>query len=192
MSTPAEAFRALAALFEASAEAHAAAVTRYADLAWSTLESGGRLYFAGNGGSAADAQHCAAEYVVRYGRDRRALPAVALGSDIALLTAASNDLGFETAFAREVEALGVEGDLLVLHSTSGRSPNLLAAARASRALGMTVVGLLGRDGGPLKALVDHAIVVEHNDTGRIQLVHMAIEHWVVGEVERRLVAGAGE
>lgn len=190
MSTPAQALRALAALLESSAVAHEAEVLRYADLAWDTLARGGRLYFAGNGGSAADAQHCAAEYVVRYGRDRRALPAMALGSDIALLTAAGNDLGFEAAFAREVEALARRGDLLVLHSTSGRSPNLLAAARTARVLGVTVVGLLGRDGGPLRSLVDLAIVVNHDDTGRIQLVHMAIEHWVVGEVERRL--GAGE
>lgn len=190
MSTPAQALRALAALLESSAVAHEAEVLRYADLAWDTLARGGRLYFAGNGGSAADAQHCAAEYVVRYGRDRRALPAMALGSDIALLTAAGNDLGFEAAFAREVEALARRGDLLVLHSTSGRSPNLLAAARTARELGVTVVGLLGRDGGPLRSLVDLAIVVNHDDTGRIQLVHMAIEHWVVGEVERRL--GAGE
>jgi len=189
MSTPAQAFRALAALLESSAVALEADVLRYADLAWGTLARGGRLYFAGNGGSAADAQHCAAEYVVRYGSDRRALPAIALGSDIALLTAAGNDLGFEAAFAREVEALARRGDLLVLHSTSGRSPNLLAAARTARELGVTVVGLLGRDGGPLRSLVDLAIVVSHDDTGRIQLVHMAIEHWVVGEVERRLGAG---
>lgn len=186
MSSPAAALRALAALLEESADRHASDVARYAQLVWETLAGGGRLYFAGNGGSAADAQHCAAEYVVRYGRDRRALPAVALGSDIALLTAASNDLGFETAFAREVEALAVRGDLLVLHSTSGRSPNLLAAARAARALGVRVVALLGRDGGPLRELADLAIVIAHDDTGRIQLVHMAIEHWVVGDVERRL------
>jgi D-sedoheptulose 7-phosphate isomerase len=192
LTPPDGALRALAALLETSAEQHSASVRRYAELVWDTLQGGGRLYFAGNGGSAADAQHCAAEYVVRYGRDRRALPAVALGSNVALLTAASNDLGYEEALAREVEALAGRGDLLILHSTSGRSPNLLAAARAARTKGAAVVGLLGRDGGPLRDLVDLAIVIAHDDTGRIQLVHMAIEHWVVGEVERRLVTGNGE
>ncbi len=184
-----EAFAALAALLDRSAGEHADTIetiaTRFAD----TLRSGGTLYFAGNGGSAADAQHCAAEYVVRYSHalpSRRAFAAVALGTDVAMLTAAGNDLGFEHAFARQVEALVGEGDVLVLHSTSGRSPNLLLAASTARSQGATVVALLGRDGGPLRALADIALVVDHDDTGRIQVVHMAVQHVIVGIVESRL------
>ena len=103
-----------------------------------------------------------------------------------MLTAASNDLGFERAYARQVEALVTKRDLLILHSTSGQSPNLLAAARVARTKGATVVALLGRDGGPLRHLADIALVVDHDDTGRIQLVHMAAQHVIVGMVESRL------
>ncbi len=179
-------FEALAELLVASEKAHRDAIGRYAELVSATLSRGGTIFFGGNGGSAADAQHCAAEYVVRYGATRRALPAIALGTNPSLLTAASNDFGFEHAFAREIEALAAPGDLVVLHSTSGRSPNLLTAARTARDAGATVVALLGRDGGPLRSLVDLPIVIAHDDTGRIQLVHMAIEHYVVGLVEDAL------
>jgi D-sedoheptulose 7-phosphate isomerase len=113
---------------------------------------------------------------------------VALGTDVALLSAASNDLTFEKAYARQVEALVTQRDLLILHSTSGRSPNLLAAAEAARVKGTPVIALLGRDGGPLRAMADIALVVDHDDTGRIQLVHMAVQHVIVGLVESRLTA----
>jgi D-sedoheptulose 7-phosphate isomerase len=111
---------------------------------------------------------------------------VALGTDVAMLTAASNDLTFEKAYARQVEALVTKRDLLILHSTSGQSPNLIEAAKAARAKGATVLALLGRDGGSLRALADLALVVDHDDTGRIQLVHMAAQHVIVGMVEARL------
>jgi D-sedoheptulose 7-phosphate isomerase len=153
------------------------------------LRGGGTLFFAGNGGSAADAQHCAAEYVVRYARNRRALPALALGTDPAFTTAAGNDYGFEHVFARQLAGLGKPGDLLVLHSTSGRSPNLLAAARTARELGIGTVALLGKGGGPLRELVDQALIVASEDTGHIQLVHMAIEHVLCGIVEDALFGG---
>jgi D-sedoheptulose 7-phosphate isomerase len=153
------------------------------------LRGGGTLFFAGNGGSAADAQHCAAEYVVRYARNRRALPALALGTDTAFTTAAGNDYGFEHVFARQLAALGKPGDLLVLHSTSGQSPNLLAAARMARELGIGTVALLGKGGGPLRELVDEALTVASEDTGHIQLVHMAIEHVLCGIVEDTLFGG---
>jgi D-sedoheptulose 7-phosphate isomerase len=155
-----------------------------------TLRRGGTLLFAGNGGSAADAQHCAAEYVVRYARTRRALPALALGIDPALASAAGNDFGFEQVIARQVEALGRPGDLLVLHSTSGRSPNLLAAARTARERGLGTVAFLGKGGGPLAALVEEALVVASDDTGHIQLVHMAVEHVLVELVEAELLGPA--
>src|SRR5437868_13155708 len=122
-----------------------------------TVRSGGTLYFCGNGGSAADAQHMATEYVVRYMRNRRAYPAVALTTDTSLLTAAGNDFGFEYVFARQVEALCRRGDLLVIHSTSGNSPNVVEAARAARAKGVGVPALSGRDGGALRPLATHKV-----------------------------------
>ena len=184
-----ESFAALSALLQRSATLHAETIEAIAGRFAETLQDGGTLFFGGNGGSAADAQHCAAEYVVRYTHRhpaRAAYSALALGTDVAMLTAASNDLGFERAYARQVEALVTSRDLLVLHSTTGRSPNLLAAARAARARGAGVIALLGRDGGPLRELADIALVVDHDDTGRIQLVHMAAQHVIVGMVESRL------
>ena len=164
----------------------AAAAARYVE----TLRAGGTLFFCGNGGSAADAQHIATEYVVRYSKARRPLAALALTTDTSLLTAASNDLGFERVFARQVEALCRPGDLLVLHSTSGDSPNLLAAARAARDRSVRTVGFLGRGGGALATQVDDAIVVPSDDTGRIQVIHLALEHLIVELVEVELAAGA--
>jgi D-sedoheptulose 7-phosphate isomerase len=170
----------------ALADRVAAASRRYAD----TLRAGGTLFFCGNGGSAADAQHIATEYVVRYAGARRPLAAVALTTDSSLLTAAANDLGFERVFARQVEALCRKGDLLVLHSTSGESRNLLAAAEAARERSVATVAFLGRGGGPLAGRVDESIVVPSDDTGRIQVIHLALEHLIVELVEAELIRGA--
>jgi D-sedoheptulose 7-phosphate isomerase len=150
-----------------------------------TLRSGGTLFFCGNGGSAADAQHLAAEYVVRFREVRRALPAVALTVDSSVLTAAGNDLGFEEVFARQVEALARPGDLLILHSTSGESENLVRAARAARAKGVGTVAFLARGGGRLRGEVDAAVVVPVDDTARAQEVHLALGHLVCEWTERR-------
>ena len=144
------------------------------------LRDGRTLFFAGNGGSAADAQHVAAEYVVRFRKTRPALAAIALTVDTSVLTAGGNDLGFEQVFARQVEALGRAGDVLVLHSTSGESANLLAAARAARERGMTVVAFLGRGGGKLLPLADLAFVVASEETSRIQEIHLAAQHAIAG------------
>jgi len=179
----------LAALAGAS-KALAPQVARIAARYVEALRGGGTLYFCGNGGSAADAQHVAAEYVVRYAGTRRALAAVALTTDTSLLTAAGNDLGFEQIFARQVEALCRPDDLLVLHSTSGRSANLVAAARAARTRGTRTVAFLGRDGGALAGEVDEALVVPADDTGQIQILQLALEHLVVELVESTLL-GAG-
>lgn len=144
-----------------------------------TLAQGGTLFFAGNGGSAADAQHIATEYVVRFhATQRRALRAVALTTDTSLLTAAANDLGFEEVFARQVEALARPGDTLVLHSTSGNSANLVRAAHQARAMNVTVVALLGGDGGKLAGCVDHAFVVAPRGTARVQELQLAIQHQI--------------
>ena len=164
------------------APAVAVLALRYAE----TLRGGGTLFFAGNGGSAADAQHLATEYVVRFKASRRPYAAIALTTDTSLLTAAGNDLGFEQIFVRQIEALGRAGDLLVLHSTTGASPNLLAAAGAARIRGLGVVAFLGGGGGALRALVDEAIVSPSDDSSRIQEMHLALEHLIVEAIEAEL------
>jgi D-sedoheptulose 7-phosphate isomerase len=156
--------------------------SRYADV----LRGGGTLYFCGNGGSAADAQHMAAEYVIRYSANRPAFAALALTTDSSILTAGGNDLGFEQVFARQVEAHCRPGDLLILHSTSGQSSNLVAAAQAARARGVPVVAWLGKGGGSLARLVDEAVIIPSNVTSLVQLMHLALEHLVVEAVEREL------
>jgi D-sedoheptulose 7-phosphate isomerase len=179
----------LAALAARMAREHAAAVAELADRYAACVRSGGTLFFAGNGGSAADAQHLATEYVVRYQANRPPLRAQALTTDTSLLTACANDLGFSEVFARQVEALARPGDLLVLHSTSGESPNVLAAAQAAKARGVGVVAFLGKSGGPLRALADVAVVVPSDDTARIQEIHLALEHAICGLVEEQLRSG---
>jgi len=154
----------------------------------SALRGGGTLLFAGNGGSAADAQHLAAEYVVRFQSSRPALRAIALTTDTSILTASANDMGFDEVFARQVEALGRPGDVLVLHSTSGESPNVLRAAQTAKARGIAVVAFLGKGGGALRELADVALVVPSDDTARIQEIHLALEHLICELVEERLRA----
>ncbi len=163
-----------------------------ADLVVDCLEAGGKLLFCGNGGSAADAQHLATEYVVRFRDDRQPLAAMALTTDTSLLTAAGNDYGFERVFARQVEALGRPGDVLFLHSTSGRSPNLLAAARAAKEAGVRTIAMLGGGGGPLKELVDLAVVVPTSNGAHAQELHVAIGHAICELVEHRLRADREE
>ena len=176
----------LAALAGRVASEQADEIAAIADRYETALRGGGTLFFAGNGGSAADAQHLATEYVVRYQSNRPAMRAVALTTDTSLLTACANDMGFDEVFARQVEALAEPGDLLVLHSTSGESPNVIRAAQAARARGVGVVALLGRTGGELKDLADVALIIPSDDTARIQELHLAIEHVICDLVEDRL------
>ncbi len=159
------------------------AIAAYARDAAETLRRGGKLLFCGNGGSAAHAQHLAAEYVVRFSDDRKALPAMALSADTSVLTACANDLGFEQVFSRQVEALGRPGDLLVLHSTSGESQNLVQAARAAREAGIRTVGVLASGGGRVGELVDISVVVPTDRPSRAQEIHLAIGHVVCRHVE---------
>ena len=189
VETAAASLGALAALAERVASEMAGDIARIAELAAGALADGRKLMFCGNGGSAADAQHLATEYVVRFRADRRPLPALALTTDTSLLTAAANDLGFEHVFARQVEALGQRGDILFLHSTSGRSPNLLRAAEAGRAAGVVTVGMLAGDGGPLAAEVDHALILPTADGARAQELHLTIGHIICGLAEGRVHAG---
>ena len=176
----------LATLAGRVAAEQADAIAAIADRYEATLRGGGTLFFAGNGGSAADAQHVATEYVVRYRNNRPAMRAVALTTDSSLLTACANDMGFDEVFARQVEALAEPGDLLVLHSTSGESPNVIRAAQAAKARGVGVVALLGRSGGKLKDIADLVLVVPAIETARIQELHLAIEHVICDLVEDRL------
>ncbi|HEX7020844.1 MAG TPA: SIS domain-containing protein [Gemmatimonadaceae bacterium] len=151
-----------------------------------TVARRGTLFFCGNGGSAADAQHLATEYVVRYMRNRSAYPAIALTTDTSLLTAAGNDIGFDLIFSRQVEALAREGDLLIIHSTSGNSPNVLKAAEAARARGVRVLAFSARDGGELRKLADHSVIIPTQRTDRAQELHLCIEHLICDLVERSL------
>jgi D-sedoheptulose 7-phosphate isomerase len=152
------------------------------------IGAGGKILIAGNGGSAADASHFAGEMIVRLtaDRNRQALPAIALCTDPAAMTAAANDFGFEKVFARQVEGLGNKGDMLFVISTSGNSMNLVTAARTAKELGMLTVGLLGNDGGSLVGIVDRALVVPHVSTQRIQEEHIFIIHLLVELVESDL------
>ena len=166
-----------------TAESLAPQIATALDMVRSTVRQGGTHLFCGNGGSAADAQHLATEYVVRYMRNRRAYPAIALTTDSSLLTAAGNDLGFDEIFARQVEALARPGDLLIIHSTSGNSPNVLRAAEAARALGVPVLAFSARDGGALAGLADHSVVIPTDRTDRAQELHLCIEHLICEIVE---------
>ena len=174
----------LSQLVVRSGEELAGAAAVLADQVLETFERGGKLLFCGNGGSAADAQHLAAEYVVRFARARRPLAAIALTTDTSILTAGGNDFGFDSVFARQVRALGRPGDLLVLHSTSGESENLLRAADAAREIGVRSVALLARGGGRLRERVDSALVVPTDVTARAQEVHLALQHIVCDLVDQ--------
>lgn len=178
--------RELADLALEVAETCSAAIEAYASAACETLEGGGKLLFCGNGGSAADAQHLAAECVVRLHTARRPLPAIALTTDTSVLTACANDLGYDEVFARQAEALASRGDLLVLHSSSGNSPNLLRAAQAAEAAGVRTVGVLARGGGKLRPLVDIAVVVPTDHVSHAQEIQLAIGHIVCRHVEATL------
>jgi D-sedoheptulose 7-phosphate isomerase len=177
----------LSDLARQSAAALDDAVSRYADMVRATIAGGGTVFIAGNGGSAAHAQHIATEYVVRYKPiKRRAISVIALSTDSSLLTAGANDLGFDYVFARQVEAHGKNGDLLVLVSTSGNSANLLRAAEAAKSRGLSTVGLLAAGGGPLGKMVDLAIVVPTADAALAQEIQLAIDHHVCALIEASL------
>jgi D-sedoheptulose 7-phosphate isomerase len=159
------------------------AATRAAEIITNALLADRKILFAGNDGSAADAKHLATELVVRFVTDRPALPAIALTTDGSLFTAADNDLGFEHMFSRQVLGLGQNGDVFVALSTSGRSPNILAAAKAARERGLTVIGFTGAKGDALAALCDVTLRVPSTTTALIQQVHMAAGHTICAIAE---------
>lgn len=161
-------------------------VVRAAEIISATLKSDGKLLIFGNGGSAADAQHIAGELVNRFLQERKALPAIALSTDGGVLTCIANDTGFENVFARQIEALGREGDVCVAISTSGQSDNIVAACAQARLQGIKVIGLLGRDGGKVAALCDLALIVPSDDTQRIQETHNLIGHILCELIESEI------
>ncbi|MFQ5728759.1 MAG: SIS domain-containing protein [Waddliaceae bacterium] len=157
-----------------------------------TLESGNKILFAGNGGSASDAQHLAAEFIGRFSRERRSLPAIALTTDTSILTALGNDYGFDKIFSRQVEGLAKEGDLFIGISTSGNSGNLMAAVEECKVKTCKTIGFLGRDGGKLGKMVDLPIVVESKNTARIQEFHIMMGHILCDLVEKQFARETSE
>ena len=181
-------FRETAGLLQRLASDFVPQVEAGAQLMSETLRAGGKVLFCGNGGSAADSQHLATELVVRLSAafPRRALGGLALTTDSSALTACANDFSFEQIFARQVEAIGREGDCLVAISTSGNSANVLAAVRVARERGIRVLGLLGGDGGSLAAECDLALIVPARDPGRVQECHIALGHNLIALAEREV------
>ena len=166
-------------------------VARAATLVNDALRGGRKVLFAGNGGSAADAQHLAAELVVRFVVNRKALPALALTTDSSVLTAIGNDFGFDQLFARQIAALGQAGDVLVAISTSGRSPNILAACGEARERKLSVIGLTGAGGGSMSELCDVLVRVPSKQTALIQQVHIAVGHIICAVAEEEVSTPPG-
>jgi D-sedoheptulose 7-phosphate isomerase len=158
-------------------------VTIAGRLATDTLLAGGKIFFCGNGGSAADSQHLAAELVGRFVNDRPPLAAIALSTDSSVLTCVGNDYSFDEIFARQVTALGRNGDLLIGISTSGNSKNIIRAIEEAKKIGIKTLGLLGRDGGKIKMICDQSIIVSSDTTARIQECHILIGHTLCGIIE---------
>jgi len=170
-----EAFRVQAPAVEAAGKRLAA-----------VLATGGKLLTCGNGGSATDAMHLAEELVGRFDKDRRPLAAVSLSSDAALLTCIGNDFGYDAVFSRQVEGIGKAGDALIVFTTSGKSPNVVAALKAAKAQGLVTVAVLGKGGGACAGLAEHEIIVPGNITARIQEVHTFVLHVWLSLIEREL------
>ena len=169
-------------------EQNADRVEQVAGMVADALESGNKVLVMGNGGSAGDSQHFAAEIVGRFKMERRGLPAIALTTDTSILTAVGNDYGFEQIFSRQVEALATAGDVVIGISTSGNSPNVLKAVELARSAGCRTVGLLGKNGGTIKGIVDLDITIPGDETARIQEGHITVIHIVCDLVERKLFA----
>lgn len=168
-----------------TAEKSAGEIIKAADIIAGTFKKSGKLLICGNGGSAADSQHIAAEMTVRFMKERKALPAIALTTDTSVITAEGNDHGFDTIFSRQVEALGNKGDVLLAITTSGQSPNVIEAAKASRKKGMMVIGLTGPKAGALEKYCKICIKTIGDKTFRIQESMLMVEHAICDLVERK-------
>lgn len=164
----------------------APAFEKMLDACEQSIRGGGKIMFFGNGGSAGDSQHLATELSVRYIKDRAPIAAIALTTDTSSLTAIGNDMGFDSLFSRQIEALGRKGDIAFGISTSGKSKNVLQALEAARQKGITTIGLSGRDGGQMNALCDIILIVPSNTTARIQEMHITLGQMLCGALEQRL------
>lgn len=173
-----------------SLEAQSEVLTEIASLFIKSLTSGGKIIFIGNGGSAADAQHLAAELIGRFKKNRKPFASIALTTNTSILTAISNDFGFEETFSRQIEALADKKDLVVGISTSGISKNIIHAIEKAKKLGLKCIGFLGKDGGGLKSLVDVNLTISSNDTPSIQEMHILAGHIICGLVEDYLATNA--
>lgn len=163
-----------------------APITLLAERLIETFRIGNKLLVMGNGGSAADAQHFAAEIVSRFRMERPGLPAIALSTDTSIITAIGNDYGFERIFSRQIEALAVPGDAVIGISTSGNSPNVQRALEVARQAGCTTIGLLGKDGGSIKTVCDITLIIPSNDTPRVQEGHITVIHILCDLIEQGL------
>lgn len=178
-----ESLRQAASLLQRVADELTPRIGEAAAMLIEALGRGGRVFFAGNGGSAAEAEHLAGELIGRFQGERRPLPAIALGTDLGVLTALANDYGYEEAYARQLEGLAAAGDVLVVLSTSGNSKNLVTLLQRAARLAVRRIGLLGRGGGRCRQLVDLAIVVPSDDIPHIQEAHLAIGHSLCAAID---------
>jgi D-sedoheptulose 7-phosphate isomerase len=180
----------LAAFERATQDAAMLATARkIADVAIAALRAGNKLLLAGNGGSAGDAQHIAAEITGRYKLDRPAYAAIALTTDTSALTAIANDYGYDQVFSRQVQGLGRRGDVLIGLTTSGRSPNILAALKIAREQGLVTVGFTGTKGQAMASTCDHLLVAPTDDTPIVQQIHLAVAHGICEAIERAMMGG---
>ena len=179
-----EAQRVMTCMLEQPAIQHAVEAAALACI--ESLQNKRKILLAGNGGSAADAQHIAGEFVSRFAFDRPGLPAIALTTDTSILTAIGNDYGYEKLFSRQVQALGQVGDVFIAYSTSGKSPNILAALEGAKSQGLICIGFTGNRGGPMVQLCDHLLEVPSADTPKIQEGHLVLGHILCGLVEQAI------
>jgi len=167
-------------------DTHAALIQKAADIIYNAITNRAKLLLFGNGGSAADAQHIAAEFVNRFRVEREPLPAIALSTDTSIITSIGNDYSFDEVFSKQIVALGNMGDIALGITTSGNSPNILNAFKIARDKGLFTIGLLGKDGGKARTMVDLAIIINHTDTPRIQEAHITIGHIICSVIDRRI------
>jgi len=167
-------------------------IINFAKIIYKSLKDGGKLLICGNGGSAADAQHIAAEFVNRYLADRSPLPALALTTDTSIITAVSNDFTFDQIFSKQIQALATKNDCLLAISTSGKSPNIINALKSAKSIGCATLSLTGKDGGDMPNHSDLTLIVPSNETPVIQETHLVIEHLICDLVERMIIEKLGE
>jgi len=172
-------------------DTHAALIQKAADIIYNAITNRAKLLLFGNGGSAADAQHIAAEFVNRFRVEREPLPAIALSTDTSIITSIGNDYSFDEVFSKQIVALGNMGDIALGITTSGNSPNILNAFKIARDKGLFTIGLLGKDGGKARTMVDLAIIINHTDTPRIQEAHITIGHIICSVIDHRIFENRG-